>query len=74
MVLDHTHEEQVNHLAILIVRRWEEGMVDHHLRMGMEVRQMDGHHLLEVCGNQSHVILLVKGIQLRRNKLSNMLG
>jgi hypothetical protein len=31
-------------------------------------------HLLEVCGSLSHATHQVKAIQLRRNKLSNMLG
>jgi hypothetical protein len=35
---------------------------------------MVDHHLLEACGSQSHAIRQDRAIQLRRNKLSNMLG
>jgi hypothetical protein len=35
---------------------------------------MGGLPLLEVCGSLSHAIHQVRAIQLRRNKLSNMLG
>jgi len=73
-------EGQVSHLVTRTALRWEEEMEDHHHRMDRMViwdlrqTEMVDLHLLGACGNLSHAIHQVKAMQLRRNKLSNMLG
>jgi hypothetical protein len=68
-------EGRASRLAIRTVHTWGEEMEDLHHRMATwDLRQTGDLHLLGPCGNLSHAIRQVKAMQLRRNKLSNMLG
>ena len=73
-----TLEERASRLATHTARSWEEETEGHHHQMAtwdlQRMAQTGDLRLPEACGNLCHATHLVKAMQLRRNKLSNMLG